>query len=188
MTCRHTHSLLEDYVDSEVDLATAESLKAHLLECDECRAEVESSAILKSMIKGLSRPDPGDEYWDEVSRLILARTVEGEAPPSPVYQRVPVSASREARQTLMRSVASVAFSLVVLLGAIWLGSQRHNGTFVVQTPTKEFLVAASINPLTIPTDEIYTARERAKLAGAVSLLGPPVHGRMGEFACLLLAK
>jgi anti-sigma factor (TIGR02949 family) len=96
MTCQHARSLLEDYVDGEITGSDAEQLEHHLETCSNCRAEYESSLHIKSILSNQLIREPSNQYWDDVTQLILARTVEAEYVPE---ERPAIEDGREYQKT-----------------------------------------------------------------------------------------
>lgn len=170
MTCSFAGSLLNDLLDRELALNTKKSLEEHLDVCPACRAEYQELARLKGMLAKIPVPEPGLEYWKEVSELILARTVEAE---TVVDRRPEIERRSRERSSFYRSVVAVAASLAVFVTSLWLGSSGPNGlpglsdrsSFDRTEPAGLIRSAAGIGAL--------SEDEQALIANGMLLVGTP---------------
>lgn len=185
MTCPYPRSLLEDYVDGELPQSEAEAVARHLAACNDCRADYEASLKLKSLLTRPSVPEPPPGYWNEVSSLILARTVESapfEADDRPVDQ----IRSRE-RASFVRSLLSVAASLGILFAALSFSSPI--GTATAGNPTIERQGMSAITLVATAQADAsldIPSANHARVSEAMLLLGPPgLLGRFPEMATAL---
>lgn len=121
MLHRHITNSIDAYLDNELDEKTALEIKEHLDKCPECREEYELAVKLKAGLKASIPPvDPGDEYLDEVTSLIFAKTIDLEPELEPV---IDITRKRtEQRRSFYRSMASVAASLIIFFSALFFGS------------------------------------------------------------------
>ena len=176
MTCHQVLSLLDDYVDDDVTAADGETIRLHLDGCDACRAEYESLLQLKDVLAQRPEPDPGPQYWDEVTRLVLARTAE--SPPMPGREQYRERPNRD-RIAFTRSLVSAAASVIILLAALFLGSGEHYRAAAVVAGEQTVFLSPSLAGR-FPADEngLITLEERLRLARGVFLLGAPgIHSR-----------
>ncbi len=120
-------SLLDDYIDRELETAQTQQVQLHLESCTECSNEYNALARLRSLLSAQTAPEPGQEYWDETIQLILAKTVNSETPRViPVYSE---AERQNQRRGLLRALLSVAASLAIFFTAVTLGTkyqQRSN--------------------------------------------------------------
>jgi predicted anti-sigma-YlaC factor YlaD len=172
MTCRHALSLLDDYLDKELDPTLADQVKAHLEECRSCRVEFDESSRLKECLKLQIPPAPAEEYWPEVSALILAKTVDGHGYAS--RSRSVTEISRDDRRDLVRSVLTLAASICILFGALYLGTQHQNQAKRINAPGSPVLITASLEGLVGSGDRaVMTQKEYTSLLGSQFVLGAP---------------
>lgn len=194
MTCHQALSLLDDYIDNELSPAVTAEVAQHLEQCAACRQEYESGKHLTQVLKQTqdeSRlPDPGEDYWSEVSSLILARTVESSAPSADEESPVRLRSRAETRQSLMRSAMLFAASLVLLLGALLVGSQRgHFGPSAQRQQTHLIMTASLSDAMASDHEAIVTKEEEtALLRGMLALGAPGPVGRYGGLTELLGAR
>ena len=172
MTCRHAKSLLEDYIDGDLTQQQCAEVDGHLDVCQECRSEYDQALKLKELLENQPIFDPGEDYWEETTELILARA---ESFPRAVVSpedRRPLWAT--GRATLLRAAASFAVSLGVLTSAIVIGS-RQPARFADSTELDSpFVMTAAVKDAVAGSDnELLTAAESSRLARGTLLLGAP---------------
>lgn len=181
MTCLYARSHLDDFLDDDIAAADALRVKEHLEACPDCRAELEEGRLLRTLLSQQPPVDPGPRYWSEVTPLIMARTVESDAP---APERVSVDEIVRYRGTrLVRSVVTLAASLVLLYVALTLGS-GHRAAMAKQTASpRPVFLAASLTGLTGPDNfAIVTPQEQADMARITAVMGAP--GILGRFTVL----
>ena len=177
MTCRHALSLLDDFLDAELDPTLAAQVKTHLEDCESCRAEFDQSKRLKELLKSQTPPSPTAEYWPEASALILAKTVDGYTAPS--TQRAISPVSNGDRRELFRSAMALAASICILLGALYLGTQHQNQAQRLNSPASPVLITASLEGMVGDGDRaVMTHKEYAGLVGGRFLIG--LQGPLGR--------
>ncbi|MFQ5498338.1 MAG: anti-sigma factor family protein [Candidatus Zixiibacteriota bacterium] len=172
MTCRHASSLLEDYIDGDLSGELADRMRVHLESCNSCRIEYHRSQHLRTLMGRIASPDPGSTYWSEIDDLVRAKTSE-----RAVWSVAPSASSKivqAARGRILRSALSVAFSSLILLSAVLLGS---GGLRVATEPTEQgetIMVAASVQDyLSRMSPLLYTVHDYRRLARGINLVGPP---------------
>ena len=181
MTCRRAQSLIEDLVDNELPESIAAELREYLARDPDCREEFDLSIRLKELLTHSDTPEPGDEYFTELQRLILARTVETE-PSTPALatgEREP--SKRDIRVSFVRSMLTLAASVCLFVAAVYYGAT--NTTAVDQTATPDDSRATSL--VQVVNDDVdlgLTIDGRDRLTAGVMLLGPP--GLLGRFTDL----
>lgn len=181
MTCRQALQLLEDYVDNELSPQKAEELKRHLDGCQTCREEYNAICRLKEVLKHRSAYLPGKDYWAETSSLILARTTESSAGED-------VSLSLAERRTIqrnsfIRSLASVFVSLVILIMALFLGSQQNQRVAHFNSSESPIFAIVPLEALLGADNSIIVTRvELLNQAKGMILIGSP--GLLGRFSAL----
>ncbi len=168
MTCQEFRSLIDAYLDGELDTASSEAMRAHLSGCRSCQEEYQDSQRLLAILKHIPDHDPPPGYWDDVTGLILARTVDLEEP-APVRE-----APRPPRtgRTLMPAVMSLAVSLGLLFAALYIGYRNSD-----EVARRAYRQAARLNDMSwLSLNEQgsgLTATERADISRSLRLMSPP---------------
>lgn len=178
MTCHQALALLEDYVDSELPTHIAAELAQHLDKCSECREEYQSSIHLTRLLRQKTVPMPAEDYWANTSALILARTTELSRTVDARLSTAEEYALR--RNAFVRSLVSVAASLIILFSAIAIGSEKHQLLARFGgTDTPLYVIAPEENPA--DSDNLIMAQNSSSefLAKGMILLGSP--GSIGRF-------
>lgn len=108
MTYRHTTHLHGDYLDGELSPEQMEFVRHHLSICEKCRDDLDQLKRLNLVLKGTEIPDPGDDYFESVTDVILARTasISGQQS-SPVMSGGRDNPGRQALKTLIKLAAAV---------------------------------------------------------------------------------
>lgn len=171
MTCREALSYLDDYIDNDLDPALMAQVRRHLDDCVECQTELEASKRLRLLFKAGHPPEPRADYWPELSSLILAKTTENDSASIPKTESRP---SPEDRRDLVRSSLALAASICILLGALYLGSQKAQQARQFNPLDAPVLVTASLGGLVGGSpNAILTKREYTNLVAGRMLIGFP---------------
>ena len=178
MTCYQALTLLEDYVDKELPDDKEVLIREHITGCASCRKEYEATLLLKELLKQHQPPDPGQDYWTETTNLIAARTIE--SPPAPTETVAAIDRRSIERNAFMRSLVSVAASLIVLFSALLLGSGQQQRLARISASEPPVFVSAPLEQV-VGTDNtiIVTRDEQVRLARGMLLMGAP--GTLGRF-------
>lgn len=189
MTCHQALSLLEDSVDNELSPSQAADLEEHLKACDSCRQEYQASLQLKQSLKQLQQdarvPDPGEDYWSEVTSLVLAKTVDSTTrEPARV---VDIRSNADDRRSLVRSLMLFAASLIIMLSAIYLGMQRNQMSASADFGTSPILMTATLSDVMASDNRAIVTREEENqmVRGMLALSTPGPVGRYGGLTELL---
>ena len=181
MTCRKTLGFLGDFVDNSLPVAQAEEIARHLEQCPSCRKEYEATKSLKELMGKVSSPDPGADYWQDTTDIILARTVG--SLPSPKYKVSSKAKTVNNHQAFIRSVVSLAASLVILFSAIFLGKSDNQARVDITNPENPFLVVAPLQEMFYDKKmTVATSSERIRMQKGTLLIGAP--GLLGKFPLL----
>lgn len=175
MTQRYPVSLLEDFIDKELSRDEAARLEELIASSPELRAELESTKRLKELLMNHQTPDPGEDYFDGLTRIILARTsASARITPLPVTERQKLE-----RRLFYRSLASAVASIALFICALWFGTMRQEQlagnlpaqVIVASSLTEEFNIGEGSPAI--------TRQERANFTTGAFLLSPP--GLGGRF-------
>ena len=181
MTHRHKMSLLGDFVDNELTGEDLAEFKRLLAESEDLRDEHELTVRLRELLRQNQAPDPGAAYFDELTRLIEARTVDSRtaaAPlsadrPDPVYQR----------RMFVRALLSAAASLFLFFAALTVGSRHSDYLSQQATPDAGvFFAGTAAEQVNSQVPELATAEERTSVSQGIFLLSPP--GSIGRLTGL----
>lgn len=190
MTCRQRLSMIDDYLDNEISHEQIVAIEAHLKTCPECNTEYKRSVRLKQFLARVSTPDPGDEYFSETAELVLARTVD-----QPDYrpENRPTDIGREHQpqhQPLMRSLLSLAASIVVLVAAIMFGSNGRLPVIISGDSNEKLLLSVEVSRDIGITESIhYTRDDQIRHARAMLVMGSPgLLGRLPEIPELIVTE
>ncbi len=186
MTCHQAVSLLDIYLDGELTPPSSVELERHLASCPACTIELESAKTLRELLKQSREtsapPEPRPDYWTEAESLILARTVESSAAAT---ERTTVTSltNGQGAGPLVRSLMLFAASLVLMIGAIYVGSQRQQLARVTINEQSPVLVAASATG-TFGEDNglVLTKEEKNSLVRGMFALGAP--GPVGRYTTI----
>jgi hypothetical protein len=179
MTCQSALALLEDFVDKELAPQQEAKIREHIAACDKCRAEFEETLILKGRLRLKKTPEPGEDYWLETAGLIRARTTDSIAP----LQNVETVVQRRShdRDAFVRSLVSVAASLVILFSALLLGSSHRQHLATLGASSPPIFVSMPLEEVVASDNiSIVTVEEQAMVSKGMLLLGAP--GILGRFA------
>ncbi|MFZ5979620.1 MAG: anti-sigma factor family protein [Candidatus Zixiibacteriota bacterium] len=174
MLHRHITSSIDAYLDNELDKQTALEIKEHLDSCPECRKEYELALQLKEGLKAsLPTIDPGDTYFDEVTSLIFAKTIDLDTETTAVTDLTRRKA--EKRMSFYRSMASVAASLIIFFSALFFGSGTMQTVSITPTASEERTSQAigMINLADTDNNVIITKDEQKDILKGMVLLGSP---------------
>ncbi|UCD95308.1 MAG: zf-HC2 domain-containing protein [Candidatus Zixiibacteriota bacterium] len=126
MTCNRAKFLFDDYLFNRLDPETTAALEEHLRTCATCRDALENEKALVGLVQADRTPEPGDEYWGSLEKVILARTVRRIEPAA-----VETDISKGSRwRTLLNYVVPLAASIALLAGALTDLGLKPRGTAV----------------------------------------------------------
>ncbi|UCC44474.1 MAG: zf-HC2 domain-containing protein [Candidatus Zixiibacteriota bacterium] len=180
MTCLQTLSLLSDYADQSLSDRLKEAVEAHLQECSACNSEWNSVKRLVSMLGERPRPDPGEPYWQELDKLILARTSETVRPAADAINDAAFSGHGSRRRSLLRSLVSAAASICILVSALLVGtSQEYRQVKVLNSESPMLLSSSLTDSAGAQLRWRVVDQERVILARSLSCIGTP--GLLGRF-------
>ncbi|MEE8577653.1 MAG: hypothetical protein V3T31_10395, partial [candidate division Zixibacteria bacterium] len=142
------------------------------------QAEYEAALALKKLLENHNAPDPGEEYFDEMTSLVMAKT-KGAVGDSKT-EIDPVLVAQEQRSQFVRSLVSAAASLFLFFTALYLGPDLLTGS-KAQSPSgeKAILTASVASELHDNYYGTITVHEQENISGAMYLLSPP--GTIGRF-------
>jgi anti-sigma factor RsiW len=180
MTHRFPSSLLEDFVDNELSEEELADFKRLLESSPELRDEHQLAVRLKELMKKQPVPDPGEDYWSEVTELILARTTGAPDNETTVTSQEELSNRRSA---FLRSLVSAAAALFILFSALVIGSGKHHQMLTENISANSVLLTASVaDEINSDSFVMMTKAERNSATIGLLMLGPP--SPVGRFAAL----
>ncbi|NOY88444.1 MAG: zf-HC2 domain-containing protein [FCB group bacterium] len=180
MTCRFALLLLDDYVDNELAPKEREALKKHLEDCSSCRQEWERTKYLKELLKQKLVNDPGEDYWKEMTNIILARTIETSSRESVTLSFTEKAAMQ--RGAFIRSLVSAGVSVIILVSAIILGTAQKKSDPTIYAGGNRLFAAASLKPPDKTVTTIITKKEQINQAQGMLLMGAPTF--IGRFSTI----
>ncbi|MFH1688515.1 MAG: zf-HC2 domain-containing protein [bacterium] len=182
MTCHSALALLDDLVDNDLDQALAGKLRDHLDTCPSCQSEYQATIRLKELLRQSKSQGPDRNYWNETTPLIMARTVEAaEVDFEETTREQTIAAQRNA---LVRSLVSLAASVVILISAVLIGQNHLPQNYADRMGSESsrlYVVSAAADQLSYGA-AFFAADQRSRLARGMLLMGPP--GLFGRFAML----
>ncbi|HWR83609.1 MAG TPA: zf-HC2 domain-containing protein [Candidatus Deferrimicrobium sp.] len=183
MTCQQALLLLDDYTDGRLVSASELQLRSHLDLCRKCREEFAAVGRLRLLMSRMPKPDPGPEYWLQTQRRIVARAIDSTVERSPATSLKRVSSPSQGRAGLGRALVSLAASLLVLFGAILLGTGTDTRLTSADSAESPVLATAPVSQLIGPDRRpIITPTEQMRLARGMTMMGAPSF--IGKFAGL----
>lgn len=182
MTCHTALSLLDDYSDGHLDPGSAGEVEDHLGSCTSCRQELADTRQLKELLRQSKPSPPTPDYWQETTRLILARTVEAEPQGDALTT---IEHTRRKRHAFVQSVLSLAASIAILVSAVLIGENRERSPAAFQiagTGQPVYFTEALADQLHLDA-AVYTSDDRRRLAMGMLLMGSP--GSPGRLALIV---
>ena len=173
MNCNTAFKLLDDYIDGELGQNDAETLKTHLEKCPECQQEYQQLVDLTDLLKKSPTNQPDQKYWDETTSIINARTID--AP-----ERITVVPKLEkTRSEFIRSVVSLAASIVLFATALFIGTSKDARFFAITDQQSPVLALAPFNEQLINNEHYaFTREDREEQIKLMIQLSPP--GLLGK--------
>ena len=157
MYCRQVQSHLDDYILNQIDRELFDQIDNHLKECLDCQKRLKTNKQLILELKSITTPDPGDYYWQQMEKSILAKTldVNNEKIERPGRDKAkPIN-------IINRYLIPLAASFVLLFGAIMLSNSIQNQAQFSSQATKSsspFILAENRAGLSERSDsQIFTA-------------------------------
>ncbi len=152
MTCNEIKELTVPYLELDLEPVRVREVTIHLDGCAKCRAEMEAVRQVLVRVKGVTVPDPGDQFWSEfpgrVRRELAHAQMKGQGDVTPLRRSV---SARSWLRTSMWPMA-LAASVLLFIGAWFLKGLVDKG--LVQAPTEQTVVQTpqGSQDLTHPTD------------------------------------
>lgn len=176
MTCLYPLSLLEAYIDSEMPAGETLVLEEHLKDCHRCQSEIESIKKLKKLLQNNRVKQPNAEYWDQTKDLILAKTVESDS-----WNKSASIQNIKTRSDFMRSLISVAASLMLLGSALLIGVKTDNNMAVIAQEGPVYALTPIEEKVDYDQTIIVSETEQINMIKGMLLMGAPgALGRMNN--------
>lgn len=178
MSCQKCLKLLDDYVDEELELNSRNFVDQHLKECDSCFEEYQKSLRLKSILKATITKMPSEEYFDETTAIINARTVGNQVEITSVKSR------KKVKSDFYRSLVSLAASIILFASAVFIGTSKDTTYFSATQPDSPVLAMVPFdNDFFEYKNIILTKSERIDQLKGMLALSPP--GLLSKSSILL---
>ena len=134
--CEYVHSVLEEYLASELNTDAQTTIEAHIAACQDCQNELNFAFEVGEMLQELPRSQPPAEVFDQVAAYVQSH-------PQPTTQGWFDSLKQVLRGLYLRPVAvgTVAASLIILVtfGAY----QQYQQSLQIEQTTHELSYALS---------------------------------------------
>ena len=119
MTTLHTTHLHNDYLDGILSDEDTIIVDKHLNECRDCRRDLEKLRRLVSSLGSFQAPDPGQEYFQNFSDKIAARTVLAEKNTAAPRN---FTGSRNYRQEILKTLIRLAAVVTLLFISFYISN------------------------------------------------------------------
>ncbi len=140
MICSEIKELTVPYLELDLEPARVREITIHVDGCAKCRAEMEAVRQVLVRVKGVTVPDPGDQFWSEfpgrVRRELAHARLKGQG--DVTLLRRP-AAARSWLRTSMWPMA-LAASILLLIGAWSLKGLVEKGP--LRAPTERTVAQA----------------------------------------------
>jgi anti-sigma factor RsiW len=184
MTCQLVQSLLDDYIDGDLSASQTGEIESHLAQCTACKQEYLRSAELRRLLSSRAAPDPGTQYFREVTELILARTVDQTESEQRTF-RASADSSR-IRAPFYRSLIAAAASIGLFVTSLYVGSIRPMTASAPPADTRMRQATSMVAMLHSDDNRVMTDAEKLRITSGMVLLGPPgMVGRCADVAAVL---
>jgi len=181
MTCREVVSRLDDLADGELSATETARLNQHLNQCPDCREFYEQTMHLKEILRNASCPLPGQDYWNQTTAKIMARTTDAEPRDPEVLSFA--RKQKQDRNALFRAILSVAASITILFLAIYVGSTQQQQLAEIGNSNNRAIATADVwNVTGTDNTPVFTELDRQRLTRGLMLMGSP--GVLGRFSRL----
>jgi hypothetical protein len=169
MTCSRAGFLFDDYLFERLDPETTAALEEHLRSCPVCRDAFEDEKALVRLIQADRTPEPGNEYWSSLEKMILARTADRIEPTEVDSHTMPRGRSR----VFLNYLVPLAASLALLAGSLADLGLKPRGTAVSDLS----VLGAETGTVPTPEDLCLSVQIKSHLLGSVIMSPPGSAGR-----------
>jgi len=175
MTRRHDLSLVDDLVDNELSPERAAEVQKLIESSPEWRERYQETTRLVNALRQKKITDPEETRWVESANRVLDRTAAHHGYDDRFITKKEYQAGVG---SLMRSMLSLAASIVILAATVYLGAQTDR--IAEKAPNSHpILVAAPMAEPVHSYPTVFSGHDsQARLARAVMLLGSP--GMLGR--------
>lgn len=111
MACQKISYYLDDFLSGRLHPAERGEMEKHVATCSECKELLEQDKKLLAILKFSATPDPGEEYWLNLEKSILSRTVDSQ-PTTGIQER------EFSRKTAWRYIPALAAVIILLMISI----------------------------------------------------------------------
>lgn len=178
MTCLQCKLLIDDFADNTLDPELATQLNEHILLCDSCKQELETTGHLKELLNNTVSVNPGDIYFEETANLIFARTIEKNNWQNLQNQKSPEKIRSEFSRALISTAAAlIIFAISIIIGTSDTKFAQNNpaeSPIFVMTPVEQ-MIEQNNSP-------IFTKTEQLNHIQGMLLISPP--GMLGRLSVI----
>ncbi len=144
MNCKNTRSKLSRYADGELTAPESAEVGRHLEQCPDCRAQLDSIAVIEAAFETLEPAEPPPDFVTSV--IAEAKRLRRDAGPRIV---------RFPRWHAMPAPARIAAAVAVLLGLVLGGATGHRAHQADAEAVSAYYETLSHNYLSeMPADNI----------------------------------
>ena len=132
--CEYVHSVLEEYLASELNTDAQTAIEAHIAACQDCQNELNFALEVGEMLQELPRPQPPAEVFNEVAAYVQSH-------PEPTVQGWFDSLQRVLRRLYLRPVAVGAVTASLIIFVTFSAYQQHQQSLQIEQATHELSYA-----------------------------------------------
>ena len=132
--CEDVHSVLEEYLEGELDTDTQTAIETHLAACQGCQNELDFALEIDHVLQGLPKPQPPPEIFNQVAAYVQSH-------PKPAASGWLDSVKRVLHGLYLRPIAVGAVT-ACLIGLVMFGAyQQHLQSVQIAQASQELSYA-----------------------------------------------
>lgn len=179
MTCGQVQALLDDYDDDTLNEQERSAIQAHTASCQSCGKLLADARRFRTVLSNQAAtvPDPGEPYFEQMTRLVLAKT--SDRPTlnwiSPIAGKSVAHRQQQWRRLGM-AMATCAASVLLFAASVWLGLsyQQTRLEVIRSTPAENDIRPSFSFLLNNESEPSYVSRhETAMLGQGLVMMGAP---------------
>ena len=134
MNCKTTVGMLSPYLDRELAPVERDAVRAHLADCDRCRAEERDLRTLKGLLLGVRAPEPAQDFERRLMSSLRDESLR------PVRSRI---ALPKMRPLLIGRFGGFAVASILLFIVVRGGERETPRSSMVESPHR--MVARNVD-------------------------------------------